>query len=59
MPELAEEYRDRGMMYVKLECARAALFDLHAYLKMLPAARDADSVRTHIVERQAKAARLN
>jgi regulator of sirC expression with transglutaminase-like and TPR domain len=59
MPELAEEYRDRGMMYLKLECARAALFDLQAYLKMLPDARDADSVRSRIVELQTKAARLN
>ena len=58
-PELAEEYRDRGTMYLKLECARAALFDLQAYLKMLPGARDADGVRMRIVELQAKAARLN
>ncbi|MDB5808917.1 MAG: hypothetical protein JWN94_1039 [Betaproteobacteria bacterium] len=59
MPELAEEYRDRGMIYLNLECFRAALFDFQAYLKMLPVARDADTVRQKVVELQALAARLN
>jgi regulator of sirC expression with transglutaminase-like and TPR domain len=58
-PERPEEYRDRGTIYLELECARAALFDLQSYLTMLPDARDADSVRTSIIELQAKAARLN
>ncbi|MBI4189207.1 MAG: tetratricopeptide repeat protein [Betaproteobacteria bacterium] len=59
MPNLAEEYRDRGMIYLNLECFRAALFDLQAYLKMLPVAADADEVRQRVVELQAVAARLN
>ena len=59
MPGAAEEYRDRGMMYLRLECARAALFDLQAYVKMMPDGRDADGVRARIVELQAKATRLN
>ncbi len=59
LPDLAEEYRDRGMMYLRLECTRAALFDLQAYVKMMPGARDVDSVRGRIVELQAKATRLN
>ena len=59
MPNLAEEYRDRGMLYLNLECFRAALFDLQAYLKMLPAAQDAETVRHKVVELQAAAARLN
>lgn len=58
-PEAAEEYRDRGMIYLNLECFRAALFDLQAYLKMLPVADDADTVRQKVVELQAVAARLN
>lgn len=58
-PGLAEEYRDRGLCYLNLECFRAALFDLQAYLKMLPGARDADRVRTRVVELQRVAARLN
>ena len=59
MPELAEEYRDRGMIYLNLECFRAALFDFQAYLKMLPVARDADTVRQKVAELQALASRLN
>jgi regulator of sirC expression with transglutaminase-like and TPR domain len=59
MPESAEEYRDRGMIYLNLECFRAALFDLQAYLKMLPVAGDADTVRQKVVELQVVASRLN
>jgi len=59
MPELAEEYRDRGMIYLNLECFRAALFDFQAYLKMLPVARDADTVRQKVAELQALASRSN
>jgi regulator of sirC expression with transglutaminase-like and TPR domain len=59
MPLSAEEYRDRGTIYLKLECFRAALFDLQAYLQMLPAAKDADTVREQVVELQTVAARLN
>ena len=59
MPELAEEYRDRGMIYLNLECFRAALFDLQAYIKMLPVAADAYSVRQKVVELQRVASRLN
>lgn len=59
IPGLAEEYRDRGLFYLNLECFRAALFDLQVYLKMLPTAPDADSVRSRLVEVQSVAARLN
>ena len=59
MPGMAEEYRDRGMIYLNLECFRAALFDLQAYLAMLPVARDAASVRRQVIELQAVASRLN
>lgn len=59
MPDSAEEYRDRGMFYANLECFRAALFDLQAYLKMLPVAQDADAVREKVIELQAVASRLN
>ncbi len=59
LPEMAEEYRDRGMFYLNLECYRAALFDLQSYLKMLPVAEDAETVRQKVVEAQAIASRLN
>jgi len=59
MPDLAEEYRDRGLIYLQLECFRAALFDLQAYLKMMPGAEDAAAVRQKVHELEALAARLN
>lgn len=59
MPDLADEYCDRGMIYLSLECFRAALFDLQAYIKMLPEAADADTIRQKVVELQAVASRLN
>jgi regulator of sirC expression with transglutaminase-like and TPR domain len=59
IPEAAEEYRDRGMIYLNLECFRAALFDFQSYLKMLPVARDADTVRRKVAELQVVASRLN
>src|SRR5690606_424731 len=58
-PESAEEYRDRGMIYFNLECFRAAQFDLQTYLKMLPVATDAISVRERLVEVQTIVSRLN
>lgn len=59
MPDLADAYRDRGMIYLSLECFRAALFDLQAYTKMLPEAADAYAIRQQVVELQALASRLN
>ena len=59
MPDLAEEYRDRGMIYLNLECFRAALFDLQAYIEMLPVAADAETVRRKVIELQQVASRLN
>jgi regulator of sirC expression with transglutaminase-like and TPR domain len=47
------------MIYLSLECFRAALFDLQAYIKMLPEAADADTIRQKVVELQAAASRLN
>jgi regulator of sirC expression with transglutaminase-like and TPR domain len=59
MPDLPDAYRDRGMIYLSLECFRAALFDLQAYTKMLPEATDAYAIRQKVVELQALASRLN
>jgi regulator of sirC expression with transglutaminase-like and TPR domain len=59
LPDDADEYRDRGQLYLDLECFRAALADFEAYLALDPNARDADSVRSRIRELQSLAARLN
>jgi regulator of sirC expression with transglutaminase-like and TPR domain len=58
-PRAAEEYRDRGAMYLELECFRAALSDYEQYLQLLPRADDAEAVKEKVAELQQLAARLN
>lgn len=57
--DAGEEYRDRGGIYLKLECFRAALGDFGTYLKQCPGAPDAEAVRAQIAELSARVARLN
>lgn len=60
LPEDAgEEYRDRGNIYLKLECIRAALGDFGTYLRQRPGADDAESVRAQVAELAPRVARLN
>lgn len=59
VPESAEELRDRGMFYRRLDCFRPALSDLQNYLRRRPQAPDAIDVRTAIVELQQAAMRLH
>ncbi|HEX6005562.1 MAG TPA: tetratricopeptide repeat protein [Burkholderiales bacterium] len=58
-PDAAEEYRDRGRIYVDLECFRAALADFRSYLLLKPDAEDADEVQGKAMELQHLASRLN
>ncbi|HJQ64120.1 MAG TPA: tetratricopeptide repeat protein [Burkholderiales bacterium] len=58
-PQAAEEYRDRGKIYLDLECFRAALADYRTYLLLKPEADDADEVQGRTMELQQLAARLN
>ena len=59
MPESAEELRDRGLLYQRLECFRPALSDLQNYLRRRPEAPDAAEIRGKLVELRESAARLN
>ncbi len=59
MPESAEELRDRGLVYQRLECFRPALSDLQNYLRRRPQAPDATEIHGKIVELKQAAARLN
>lgn len=59
VPDEAQEVRDRGTIYQKLECFRAALADFQRYLDAEPGAEDADAIRDRIIELQHSAARLN
>lgn len=58
-PQAAEEYRDRGSIYLDLECFRAALADFRSYLLLKPEADDAEEVQQKAAELQQVAARLN
>ncbi len=58
-PQDALEIRDRGLLYAKLECSRAALEDLERYVELAPDADDLHAVRTHIMELQRAVSRLN
>jgi regulator of sirC expression with transglutaminase-like and TPR domain len=55
----AEEYRDRGAIYLGLECFRAALTDYERYLQLRPRAEDVETVKGKIAELQQLASRLN
>jgi regulator of sirC expression with transglutaminase-like and TPR domain len=58
-PDAAAELRDRGIVYQRLECHRAALKDLSDYLEREPNAPDLDEVRVRLMELSALCARLN
>jgi regulator of sirC expression with transglutaminase-like and TPR domain len=58
-PESAAELRDRGLVYLRLECWRPALKDLAAYLEREPEATDQDEVRAKMVDLTLRCARLN
>ena len=58
-PESTADLRERGIVYQRLECFRAALKDLSDYVEREPDAPDMDDVRTRLVEVSARCARLN
>lgn len=58
-PAAAEEYCDRGKIYLDLECFRAALADFRHYLGLKPGASDVQAVKQRVAELQQVVARLN
>ncbi|HSQ02899.1 MAG TPA: tetratricopeptide repeat protein, partial [Burkholderiales bacterium] len=58
-PDAAEVYRERGGIYLQMECIRGALGDFRNYLELMPSAPDAELVRSRIAALQTLAARLN
>jgi len=58
-PDASAELRDRGYVYQRLECYRAALKDLTDYAEREPDAPDLDEVRSRLMELSALCARLN
>ena len=59
VPESAEELRDRGLLYQRMECFRPALSDLQNYLRRRPEAPDAIDVHGKVVELKQACAKLN
>jgi regulator of sirC expression with transglutaminase-like and TPR domain len=58
-PEAHGCLRERGLLYQRLECYRAALKDLQDYAALEPEAQDIDDVRSMVLELSARCARLN
>jgi regulator of sirC expression with transglutaminase-like and TPR domain len=58
-PDASAELRDRGYVYQRLECYRAAFKDLTDYTEREPDAPDLDEVRSRLMELSALCARLN
>ncbi len=58
-PDSSAELRERGIVYQRLECYRAALKDLSAYVEREPDAPDLEDVRARLVDVSARCARLN
>ena len=58
-PEASAELRDRGIVYHRLECYRAALKDLSDYVEREPNAPDFEDVRVRMMELSALCSRLN
>jgi regulator of sirC expression with transglutaminase-like and TPR domain len=49
-PNSAEDLRDRGAVYLQLECFNQALEDLEGYLGLRPEAEDAVAVKERVIE---------
>ena len=58
-PDATSDLRDRGFVYQRLECYRAALKDLSDYAAREPDAADMDDVRVKVIELSSLCARLN
>ena len=59
VPDIAQEYLARAELYGELECARAAVSDYEAYLRLNPLAGDGKAVRAQIAKLAPMAARLH
>jgi regulator of sirC expression with transglutaminase-like and TPR domain len=58
-PVSAEDIRERGVLYMNLECFTQALEDLRTYLRLAPEAQDAGAVREHIVKLTKQVAQIH
>lgn len=59
MPDAGVEHRDRGLLWLRLECFRPALADLETYAARMPDATDAVSVAEQIASLRRTVARMS
>ena len=59
IPNSSDELRDRGLIYERLECFRAALEDYQRYLELAPQAADSREIRARLPTLLSATARLN
>lgn len=59
LPDAADDYRQRAVLYAELECFRASVEDFRQYLKLKPQAHDSEAIAQRIAELEPLAARLN
>ena len=59
LPDVPEERRDRGVLYARMECPRAAQDDLSHYASERPKAEDAATIAAQLAAVTIAAARLN
>jgi regulator of sirC expression with transglutaminase-like and TPR domain len=58
-PASAENIRDRGAVYLKLECFKQALEDFQTYLRLAPLADDASAVREQVASLTQRVAQIH
>lgn len=58
-PHDPRETRDRGYIYLRLECVRAANADFQRYLELAPEAEDAEDIRARYIDTLQAGARLH
>ncbi|HHZ88401.1 MAG TPA: tetratricopeptide repeat protein [Chromatiales bacterium] len=58
-PKLPVEMRDRGTIFLRMECMRGAMTDYRSYLDYCPDASDGDEIRHHLISLERHVSLLN
>jgi regulator of sirC expression with transglutaminase-like and TPR domain len=58
-PASGEDIRDRGLIYLQLECFKQALEDLESYLRLAPHAEDAHAIKRQVTALTRQVAQLH
>ena len=58
-PASGEDIRDRGLIYLQLECFKQALEDLENYLRLVPHAEDAHAIKRQVTALTRQVAQLH